>query len=423
MVRASKEEPWLMLGITVRGGATVPDRDYEYANLKLQSRMRSSVDIATSLRTGLLSRLTGYREFREIAATDGSAEWLTSGAVWGMTGPMPTPSYYFSAYLSDQQLVTDGRLSEPAYGPGQFYYPTGNDALWEVLYGMTRHQGRRDLVNQVVIHLPYDDAYIESVSYVDGQGVVVGIGEGGKGWASGHELQALWKMQLSETSYRRAGQAITHSGHVTFGVGVEPAYFAASLQDEEGLLVDYIERHGEPAAAAEPVPLPSEALNEAFDHLASVWQNVTDKHLFDVHRVSPAARLTALVANRADFSSRMSDFGEVVKAMKIDDSFIDAKRARDLTPDKSLGRLKVAVRALLTSPDADIATRAVDVLQDIVRVRTALQHEHAQPDLPTSLLRLGIKYPPDWPRAWELVRHRAVGALRDLRQALESTLT
>jgi hypothetical protein len=423
LVRASKEEPWTMLGITVRGGTTVPHRDYEYANLKLLSRMRRGPEIAEQLRTGYLSAPVGEREFRQIGAADGTAEWLTSGAIWGMTGPLPTPSYYFAVQIEGQQIISRGRLSEPAYGPGQLYYPSGDDAMLEVLYGTTRHQGRRDLVNQAVIHLPYDDARIESVAYVDGEGVVVRIGEGGKGWASGHELQALWKIQFSETSYRRAGQAITHAGNVTFGVGTEPAYFAASLQNEEGLLVDYIERNVQPEAANELVPLPSEALNDAFDFLDSVWRNVTNKDLLEVHRVSSVARLTVTVKNRSDFSGRLSDLAEVFKAIKVDDSFIDAKLAKDLTPDKSLGRLKVAVQKLLKSPDADVATRAVEVLQDIVRVRAAIQHEDAQPDLPTSLARLGIKHPADWPQAWEVVRHRAVDALRDLRQALESALT
>ena len=54
-------------------------------------------------------------------------------------------------------------------------------------------------------------------------------------------------------------------------------------------------------------------------------------------------------------------------------------------------------------------------------MRAALQHEEkAEPDLPTALARLSIKYPPEWSQAWEAIRHRAVGALRDLRQALES---
>jgi hypothetical protein len=413
-----------MLGITVRGGTIVPARDYEYAHLQMHSRMLRADVVASALRTGRFIRSApGEREFREIGATEGTAEWLTSGAVWGMTGPLPTPSYYFAVQHGGQELITKGRLSEPAYGPGQLYYQSGDDALWEVLYGVTRHQGRRDLMNQIVIHLPYVDAYIESVSYVDGQGVVVNIGEGGKGWAAGHELQALWKIHFSETSYQRAAQAITHAGGVTFYAGAEPAYFAASLQNEEGLLVDYVERFALPEAAAETTVLPIEALPEAFDFLASVWRNVTKRQLFAFHRVGPAAGMAAAVFNRSDFSSRLSELGEVLKAMDIDGSLIDPQRAQGLAADSALARLKIAIEGLLMPPDLEVATGAIDVLQDIVRIRVALQHQRAQPDLKTVPARLGIAYPPDWPQAWEVVRHSAVGALRDLRQALESALT
>src|SRR5260370_12458235 len=159
LVRAKPDKPWAMIGITVRGGINVPQRDYEYANLKLQSRMMAGPPIASALRSGHLAGLPVEREFRELHADEGIAEWLTSGAIYGMTGPMPTPSYYYSQHLTAQEIVTMGRLSEPVYGPGQLYYPSGNDALWEVLYGMTRHQGRRDLSYHGVIHLPYADAY------------------------------------------------------------------------------------------------------------------------------------------------------------------------------------------------------------------------------------------------------------------------
>lgn len=423
MVRESREDQWVMLGITVRGGTTVPEGDHEYDHLKLQSRMLRADVIAERLRSGHITRKDGEREVRDIPVTEGIAEWLTSRAVWGMTGPLPTPSYYFTVPIASQQLESQGRLSEPAYGPGQLWYPTGLDALLEVLYGVTRHQQRRDLLNQLVIHLPYSDASVGGLDYVDGKGMVVQVGEGSAGWAAGHEIQAVWNLHLSETSLQRGGRVITQAGPVTFPMGAEPAYFAASLQNEEGKLIDYTERYAPVDAAAGPALLPSEALPEAFDHLASVWLNVTNKHLFEVHRVSPAARLTVPVANRGDFSSRMSDFADVMKAMKIDNSFVGGKQARDLTPDKSLGRLKVAARKLLKSPDADVAAGALDVLRDIVRVRAALQHERARPDLPTALARLKIKYPPDWPQAWEAVRHRAVDALRDLRHALESALT
>lgn len=423
LVRQSAEHPWWqLLGVTVRGGVTVPDVDYEYTHLQLHSRMERGTDIVSMLRSGEIQRGSGGREFEEIPADNGTAYWLTSGTIFGTTRPLATPSYYFSYPIVPRERIDWGQLNEPASGPGQLYYPSGDDALVDVLYGVTRQQGRRDMHNQVVIHLPYDDAYIERVDYVDDKGVVVQIGEGGSGWASGHELQALWSMQFTETSYRRAVQVITHAGSMTFHTGAQPAYFAASLQNEYGNLVDYIERI-QPTVQIAPTALPPEALHDALDFLDSVWRNVTGKNLIEAHRFGPAARLAAPVTNRSDFASRLSDLSDVLKAVKVDDSYIDPNLAKDLTPEKSLARLKVALSKLLKSPEAEVATQAVEVLQSIIRVRVALQHVEARPDLPTSLASLGITSTTDWSQTWQIVGHRAVEALRDLRQALETALT
>jgi hypothetical protein len=128
-------------------------------------------------------------------------------------------------------------------------------------------------------------------------------------------------------------------------------------------------------------------------------------------------------ASRSDFSSRLSAFGDVLKAIRVDESMIDSEAAKGLAEDSSIGRLKLAVQKLLKSPELDAATDALNILQDIVKVRNAVQHPHAKTDLPTALAKLGIGHPPpSWANAWEVVRHRAVAALRDLRRALESAI-
>ncbi len=162
---------------------------------------------------------------------------------------------------------------------------------------------------------------------------------------------------------------------------------------------------------------------EAFDFVASAWLNLTRKYLLDVHRVSSAAELSVPVATRSDFSSRLSAFGDVLKAIRVDDSLIDPEAAKGLAVDSSIGRLKLAALKLLKSPELDSARNALSVLQDIVGLRNAVQHPRGTNDLPTALAKLGIEHPPaSWGYAWEVVRHRAVGALRHLRRALESAL-
>ncbi len=411
---------WALLGITLRGGTQVSDIDYRFEHLHVRSRMQPARTTAQMLREGRVLRAMGDREFREIQPTEGVAFWLTTGTTYGMTGPLPTPSYYFSIYIADQDLIAQAQLSSPAFGPGQPYYPTGEDALLDVLYGVTRDQGRREIFNQIVIHLPYTDAYIENAVYVDGEGMVVSIGEGMHGSSRDHRLQAIWKIQASDRTYERDARVITKPGSLTFQVDVEPHYFAASLQDPLGLLVDTIEHRQQTDPERRAAPLSPEALPEAFDFLASVWLNITHQHLFEVRRVSPAAELGAPVTTREDFSSRMSAFGDVLKAIRVDDSLVDLASAKGLAKDASLGRLKLAVQKLLTPSDVDRAIAALDVLQNLVRVRVALQHHDAKPDLPTSFARLGINHPVEWTVAWELVRQRAATALRDLRQALES---
>jgi hypothetical protein len=418
-----RDGAWRVLGITVRGGILVADLEYRYAHLRLRSRMQPARDTARMLREGRVLRAMGDREFREIPPTEGTAYWLTSGTVFGMIAPLPNPSYYFSVGLSTADLVSQAELGEPAFGSGQPYYPSGQDALLEVLYGVTRDQGWRDMFNQVVIHLPYFDAFIHDVRYVEGEGIVVSIGEVITGTAAGHELQVLWKISLSERSFQRDAKQLKAAGDVTFAFDVDPAFFSAALQDSPGLLIDVAEHRRPVDAAAPDQPLPPEALPEAFDFVASAWLNLTRNHLLDVHRVSSAAELSVPVATRSDFSSRLSAFGDVLKAIRVDDSLIDPAPAKGLAPDSSIGRLKLAVQKLLESLELDSATNALSVLQDIVSVRNAVQHPRGTNDLPTALAKLGIDHPPpSWGYAWEVVRHRAVAALRELRRALESGL-
>ena len=418
-----RDGTWQVLGITVRGGTLVGDREYRYETLRLRSRMQPAQDTARMLREGRVLRAMGDREFREIQATDGTAYWLTSGVVFGMVAPLPNPSYYFSVVLSTSDLVSQAQLGEPAFGSGQPYYPSGQDAMLEVLYGVTRDQGWRDMFNQVVIHLPYFDAFIHNVRYVEGEGMVVSVGEVLTGTATGHELQVLWKISLSERSFQRDAQRLKAAGDVTFAFDVDPAFFSASLQDSYGLLIDVAEHRRPVDAGAPDLPLPPEAVPEAFDFVASAWLNLTRKHLLDVHRVSSSAELSVPAATRTDFSSRLSAFGDVLKALRVDDSLVDPEAAKGLAKDASIGRLKLAVQKLLKSPELDSATNALGVLQDIVGVRNAVQHPRGTNDLPTALAKLGIDHPPaSWGYALEVVRHRAVAALRELRRALESAL-
>ncbi len=83
----------------------------------------------------------------------GIGYWVTSGQQYGVTSTLAVPSYYFDMPL-DTFFVLPG-FDAPIFGGGRPYYPTGHGAVLELLYGVTRDQGRFDLRSHLVIRLPY----------------------------------------------------------------------------------------------------------------------------------------------------------------------------------------------------------------------------------------------------------------------------
>jgi len=50
------------------------------------------------------------------------------------------------------------------------------------------------------------------------------------------------------------------------------------------------------------------------------------------------------------------------------------------------------------------------------KVRVAMQHSGASPELHSNFTRLGIPYPPQWEDAWDRVRAATIEALRIIRE-------
>ncbi len=413
---------WSLFAVTVRAGERLPERSYAYDRLRIKRQMVAPSQLADLLRRGYVTRIDGDREFRELRDDEGTAYWLTSRVEFGMVGSVDTPAYYFSVDLGPSNLSQHAPIYDPVYGAGQPYYPTGNDALLEMLFGVTRDQGRRDLMNQIVIHLPYRHALIANVGYVDQHGMVVGVEERVTGGVAGHQLQGVWKLHRSDRQLEREVRQLDSEGKITFDIGAEPAYFAVSLEDKGGRLVDAAEREFRPDPSQELTPLPAYALPEALDFLASVWRNLTGQNLFASQRLSPSAGLAATATNRQEFAARLSDFADVLKTMHIPDALVDPKDLPGLDKSSSIGRLRSAISRI---PRVDVNTieEPLNVLRDINLMRNALQHAAARPDLPTVMARLRIEYPPIWADAWEVTRHRAVAALADLRRTLQAALS
>ena len=410
-----------LLGATIRAGVLVGEIEYDYGRLSIRSRMQSAQSVAHNLSEGRVFREMGEREFREVQATEGQAYWQTSGTRYGAIGPIPTPSYYASINIADQDLVSQAQLSEPVFGPLPPYYPSGTDAVLDVLYGQTKDQSQRDIFNQIVIHLPYTAAYLEQVVFIDGEGMVITVGGRSSDSVSGHKLWALWKIQASERTYKRESRILTESGQLSFPLDAEPHVFHVSLQDPYGLLVDSADHHRHYTAEEIGLPLAAEAVPEALDFVASVWLNVTRFRLLDLRRVTAASELARGATTREDFVSRMTALGDVLKAIQVDESLYDLTEAKGFPADATLAKLRLATERLLAPPERESASAAIGALQNVAQVRTALVHEKTKTDLPTALAKLGIPFPAPWGDIWELIRRRAVGALRELRLALESS--
>jgi hypothetical protein len=71
-------------------------------------------------------------------------------------------------------------------------------------------------------------------------------------------------------------------------------------------------------------------------------------------------------------------------------------KTQEINKDQTLTRLLDCLRARLEPSDYEEVERAVSTILNVNDVRVALQHSGAARELPTSLVKLGISYPPRW---------------------------
>jgi hypothetical protein len=289
----------------------------------------------------------------------------------------------------------------------------------ETLYGVTRDQGRREAMFELLIELPYSGASIQNVAYEDAAGLVVLIGEGSKDSAAGHSLHATWKLDLNDGVLSRATKELEGAGRVTLDLAAPPYFLSIGLVDANGFLVDNTDAYATNVQPDHSPPLPPQALPEALDHLDSAWRNAFAEWLFVHAQMTEISGLALPVSSRADFESRVSYLADILKSARIPDALLDPKSAEELRRDASLGRLRVVLEAHLPPDAADEAIAAVVVLANASRLRVALQHAGAE-DLPDAMARLGLESPGDWGQNWERLRYRAVSALTHLRLSITS---
>jgi hypothetical protein len=151
--------------------------------------------------------------------------------------------------------------------------------------------------------------------------------------------------------------------------------------------------------------LPAMALPDALDRLDLAWRLVMKEPLTHVQRVSAAAKLSQPAISADEFESRCSALSDVLNGFNLP------------ADGGKLNNMKAKLTELLGA-HAGRALDAVDVLRDVVAVRTGQQHsavvraERARSSL--GLSALGS----DWAGQWEQVRVVTVRAFDTIREEI-----
>jgi hypothetical protein len=146
------------LGVREANGAV--EGRYLYDQLDIGVAIVPASETASRLGEGVL---VGDVHFISPTVSDGgTADWVTSNHPYGVTSTLDVPAYYFDVNLNmGGEALPD--LGAPLYGGRQPYYPSGTDALLELLYGITRHQKSISFWPHIVIRLPYLRASIRNL--------------------------------------------------------------------------------------------------------------------------------------------------------------------------------------------------------------------------------------------------------------------
>jgi hypothetical protein len=164
------------------------------------------------------------------------------------------------------------------------------------------------------------------------------------------------------------------------------------------------------------IPASPLALPEALDFLDTAWRVAFGKRqaLLRLRDTLSIAKLSQACTTRADFESQLSALADILKAMDIPDALLS--KTREINKDQTLTRLLDCLQTRLEGSDYQEVERAVSTLRTVNEIRVALQHSGASRELPTSMAKLGIPYPPQWGDAWDRIRAATIEALRVIRE-------
>ncbi len=186
-----------------------------------------------------------------------------------------------------------------------------------------------------------------------------------------------------------------------FAVDTGPEYLAA--------LEQMIGHRPEPPASA--VAVEPSALPRALDHLDLVWQVRTGQRLFKRPNFARVASLAAEANSGDEFDARCSALIDVL-------SMLTVPRVDKI--EGPLNFLKAELGQRIPDPGSlERATKAVDELQQVVKLRRGQAHSAAAPDSLQAAARLGIRFTGDWADSWDRVRRITIDALYTLIDELD----
>lgn len=198
-------------------------------------------------------------------------------------------------------------------------------------------------------------------------------------------------------------------------------YGVTDIRDYLRRVVEMLTLPAFEAIPAAPSPLD---LVAALDYLDTVWRLTHDKaHLFNLHSAQATAQLAFDANTPAEFESRMSALGDVLRSCKTPKADVSAagepraaKSKKDR--DKQLTPLEQHLIDRLPESQGRIEA-AVGTLSHVIDVRDGGQHSGARGKGAVALAALGVGYPPpSWPDAWNAISAKTIEALEAIREEL-----
>jgi hypothetical protein len=420
-----------VLTFSIRATEDLKPVHHVYDRLELRRVIRTPDQVAQQLITGIVE--PGLVEFTAVESDQSvEAYWVGRNDEFGRTGLMARPSFYCAHTIVgrpfEQYVVQKANLDAPLSGAGERYWPKAKDAIFEVVYGITRHQRRRDITLDLVVHLPYFSPHLAQVGWVEGEGLIATVADPFPVGGAAFQLHFVWSSDQAEGELHHHEASVTVPGEYRSDVPSAPFWYALGLVAADGELVDNAE--GSAAIDEEDYerpPLPPEAMHEAFDFLASVWRNVFNLPFFDIkYQITSIGTLALGVGGRSDFESRLSDLSDLIKAIRIPEELLADAGGPNVVGDQTLNRLDSALRRRLGggSVEYDRCHRALEQIRRVNDVRNGLEHSRMRrgKDFPNSTAALGLSDLHEWPNDWERLRHIVCDSVAEIRRTLQSAV-